>query len=223
MRLKGFTLGPIDLTVRDGELVLVFGPNGAGKSTLLKAIIGLYTPQSGSIVLDEHDITTTPIESRGVGYVPQNYALFEHMNVRANIEFGLRARGVRASEREKAVAELAHRLDLVGLLDRRPKELSAGQRQRVAIARALAVMPRALLLDEPLSNLDPDSAERALDIISETTRSLGLKTILVSQGVSRPLRIADSVYFMKTGKVINLGSPAEAVRSPRILDAAIYM
>ncbi|MGC9209828.1 MAG: ABC transporter ATP-binding protein [Acidilobus sp.] len=223
VKLRGFTLGPLDMTVKDGELALVFGPNGAGKSTLLKTIAGLYVPASGSIVLDGRDITRAPIESRSVGYVPQSYALFEHMSVRANIEFGLRIRRVPAQEREKIVLELARKLDIIDLLDRKPRELSGGQMQRVAIARALAVRPRALLLDEPLSNLDPDSSERSLDIIAEATKEFGLSTIVVSQSVTRPLRVADSVYFMKSGRIIDLGRPEEAVSNPRVLEAAMYM
>ncbi len=223
MRLRAFTLGPVDLLVRDGDVALIFGPNGAGKSTLLKTILGLYTPSSGTIVLDGRDVTRAPIESRGIGYVPQSYALFEHMTVRENIEFGLRVRRVPREKRERVIAEVSDRLGLRDLLDRPPSELSGGLKQRVAIARALAINPRALLLDEPLSNLDPEAAEVTLDIISEMTKELRLKVVMATQGVVRPLRVASRVYFMKAGKLIDLGPPEEAVRSPKALEAAVYM
>ncbi len=223
MRVGNFTLGPITLSVKDGEVALVFGPNGAGKSTLLKTIVGVYMPLAGSVVLDGVDVTSFPIESRGVGYVPQSYALFEHMDVRTNIEFGLKARGVPRADRDRIVKALAERLGLRDFLNRMPGELSGGMRQRVAVARALAVNPRALLLDEPLSNLDPETSEATLDIVSEMAKDMGLKVLMVSQGVARPLRIADRVYFMKSGRLIDLGTPTEAVKEPKVVDAALYM
>ena len=174
-------------------------------------------------MLDGVDITRSPIESRRIGYVPQSYALFEHMDVRSNIGFGLKARGVPRAERERIVRSLADRLGLTGVLDKMPGELSGGMRQRVAIARALAVNPRALLLDEPLSSLDPEASETTLDIVSEMAREMGLNVLVVSQEVARPLRVADRVYFMKSGRMIDLGTPMDAVKNPKVIDAALYM
>ena len=223
MRLGNFVLGPIDMKVGDGEVAVVFGPNGAGKTTLLRSIVGYYKPSAGRVIIDGRDVTRDPIERRGVGYVPQDLALFENMNVRGNIEYGLRVRRVPGYERARRVAELAEKLGLTDVLDMRVAELSGGMRQRVAIARALAVRPRVLLLDEPLSNLDPSSIESALDLIEASAKEFDTSVIVVSQSVQRLLRVADSVYFMRSGRLTYLGSPEQAVSNPRLAEAASYL
>ena len=223
MRLGNFVMGPIDMKVGDGEVAVVFGPNGAGKTTLLRSIVGYYRPSAGRIIIDGRDVTDEPIERRGVGYVPQDLALFENMDVRGNIEYGLKVRRVPSSERARRVAELAERLGLSEVLGRRVTELSGGMRQRVAIARALAVRPRVLLLDEPLSNLDPSSIEGALDLIRTSAREFDTSVIVVSQSIQRLLRVADSIYFMKSGRLTYLGSPEQAINDPKLVEAASYL
>ena len=223
MRLGTFRLGPLDMKVGDGEVAVVFGPNGAGKTTLLRTIVGYYRLTAGKIFVDGNDISGEPIERRGVGYVPQDLALFDNMDVRENIEYGLKARRVPGPERSRRVLELAERLGLTGVLARRVSELSGGMRQRVAIARALAVRPRVLLLDEPLSNLDPSSAESALDLIRASASDFSTSVIVVSQSAQRLLRVADAVYFMRTGTLTPLGDPGQAVSNPRLAEAASYL
>jgi len=129
-RIGTFTLGPVNLEVGDGEVALIFGPNGAGKSTLLKTILGLYRPERGRVLIDDVDVTNVPVNRREVGYVPQSLALFDHMSVRDNIEFGLKVRGVPKEERERAVKEVAERLHIEDLLDRRAHQSCRGDRPR---------------------------------------------------------------------------------------------
>src|SRR5262245_35984482 len=144
----------VSLEVKKGEMCVVLGPSGSGKSTVLRLVAGLSFPDSGSIRIDGKDLAGVPARERGLGFVFQNYALFQHMNVASNIEFALRARGVDRSERQRRRDELLDLVDLGGLGGRLPSQLSGGQQQRVALARALAHQPPVLLLDEPFGALD---------------------------------------------------------------------
>ncbi len=163
------------------------------------------------------------MEERNIGYVPQNYGLFPNMSVRANIEFGIKVRGVPRQERERRVRELVRLLGLEGLLDRRSQELSAGQQQRVALARALAIRPKLLLLDEPLSNLDPKSVRQSISYLRGLVDELSIGSLVVSHEISSLLEVADAVFFMESGKLYSLGSAEEALRNPRYLSAARYL
>jgi ABC-type sugar transport systems, ATPase components len=222
-RIGAFTLGPVNLEVGDGEVALIFGPNGAGKSTLLKTILGLYRPERGRVLIDNIDVTTVPVNRREVGYVPQSLALFDHMNARDNIEFGLKVRGVPKEERERAVKEVAERLHIEDLLDRRASELSWGQAQRVAIARAVITRPKVLLLDEPASGLDPWSADYLADLIVYVRDELKVATIVVSQYAGKLLRASTRLLFMSNGKLYDLGPVERALTSPMKAEAAAYL
>lgn len=222
-KVGNFTLGPISLELERGEVALVFGPNGAGKTTLLKTILGFYRPIEGKIIINGVDSTYMPINRRNIGYVPQSTALFDNMSVRDNVEFGLKVRGVPRKEREKLVREMAERLHIAELLDRRVSELSGGQMQRVAIARAVIVRPSLLLLDEPTSNLDPTSVEELIDIIRHVTKEFGITTIIVSHSISKLLRLASRLLFMSGGKLIDLGDVETALRNPVKAEAAVYL
>jgi molybdate/tungstate transport system ATP-binding protein len=212
-KLGGFQLGPIDLMVEDSYLV-VMGPNGAGKTTLLKAIAGLLRAE-GSVVLDGLDVSRLPPERRNVAYVPQTYALFDHMTVYANIEFGLRMRGVPREERRKAVVEIAERLAIKELLQRTPRQLSGGQRQRVALARALVVRPRLLLLDEPMAGLDPDIKEAALPLLRGLSQEFGIPVVHVTHDRDEAYSLGDLVAVMHGGKIVEVGDAEEVFARPR--------
>ncbi len=166
IRVKGlnaewpsFALRDISLDAESGEYLVLLGPSGAGKTLLLETIAGLHRVKSGEIVVDGRDITHLEPDKRGVGVVYQDYALFSHLSVAENIAFGLRRRHVARQYIARKTGEVAALLGVERLLSRKPTRLSGGEKQRVALARALAVMPRLLLLDEPLSALDPETRE----------------------------------------------------------------
>ncbi len=177
IRQGSFALTEVALRVDPGEHALLTGPTGSGKTSLLEVIAGLRRPVSGIVRLGDRDVTTRPPGQRGIGYVPQEAALFRHLRVRDNIAFALRLRGVNQTERQRRVEELADALGLLPLLDRRPRKLSGGERQRVAIARALAHRPPILLLDEPTSALDPAARERVIALL-DAERSRNGSTVL---------------------------------------------
>mgnify|MGYP001770648183 CR=1 FL=1 len=204
-------------------MAIVFGPNGAGKSTLLKSILGAYRPSSGRVYIGEREVTYLPLNKRNIGYVPQDFALFDNMKVRDNIDFGLKVRGISRELRERIVKDVADRLGIADLLDLYPSSLSGGQRQRVAIARALAIRPSLLLLDEPISNLDPEATEYMLDLLTDLTEEFGVTTLITTQYINRLIRVASSLFFIDNGLMTPLGSPQDAMRSPRKATAARYL
>ena len=210
------------LTIESGELVALVGPSGCGKTTTLRLIAGFERPGVGSIRLDGRDLTPLPPEARRVGIVFQNYALFPHMNVFQNIAYGLKfvKRPVRVKERVREMLEL---VDLVGLGDRKPAELSAGQQQRVALARALAPEPHVLLLDEPLSALDVQLRVRLRLEIRRLQRRLGITTLYVTHDQEEALAIADRVAVMHRGRVEQIGTPRAVYHEPASLFVARFI
>lgn len=212
-KIGAFQLGPVDLVDDVGYLV-VMGPNGAGKTSLLKAVAGLLKAE-GVVLLDGVDISKLPPEKRNIAYVPQSYALFDHMTVFSNIEFGLRMRGVPRDERRAAVIDIARRLGIEDLLSRRPSQLSGGQKQRVALARALAIRPRLLLLDEPMAGLDPDIKEAALSLLKELPAEYGVSVVHVTHDREEAYSLGDMVAVMYGGRIIEAGRPEEIFRRPR--------
>ncbi len=215
-----WALRDISFQAEKGEFVTVVGPSGSGKSTLLKNIAGILLPTKGKIVLDGKDITNQPPERRNVGYVPQNQALFPHLTVWENIEFGLKARKWSKERRTQRVEELATLGGLEELLERRPSQLSGGQRQRVALLRALASYPRLLLLDEPLSNLDAQLRENLALYLKELQRTFGITTIMVTHDLEEAKILADTIVVMNEGELLQAGSPIEVLRCPRSLKVA---
>ncbi|TXI08805.1 MAG: ATP-binding cassette domain-containing protein, partial [Rhizobium sp.] len=181
---KGFgsleVLKGIDLDIADGEFVCFLGPSGCGKSTLLRSIAGLEKLDGGVIRLGERDITHEPSARRDIAMVFQNYALYPHMSVRRNLCFGLALNGMKRSEIDRRVENVADILRIKELLGRKPRQLSGGQRQRVAIGRAIVREPKLLLLDEPLSNLDAKLRLEVRIEIRELQQKLGLTTIMVT-------------------------------------------
>ncbi len=218
-----------DLTfeIPDGELVGLLGPSGCGKSTTLNMICGLEKPTSGKIFFGEEDVTALPPEFRGVGMVFQNYALYPHLTVRKNILFPLQNFKGEAKLSKEAMAsrveEAARLVQITELLERRPKELSGGQQQRVAIARALVKMPRVLLLDEPLSNLDARLRLQTREEIRKIQRATGITTVFVTHDQEEAMSISDRIVVMKNGQVQQIGKPQEVYDAPANLFVAKFL
>ena len=191
--------------IPDGKLIGLLGPSGCGKSTTLNLICGLEMPTSGKIFFGEDDVTDLPPENRGVGLVFQNYALYPHMTVRQNIMFPLQnLKGkdkLSKAEMLKRAEEAAKLVQIDQLMDRKPAEMSGGQQQRVAIARALVKMPRVLLLDEPLSNLDARLRLQTREEIRRIQRNTGITTIFVTHDQEEAMSISDLIVVMKEGVI----------------------
>jgi sulfate transport system ATP-binding protein len=208
----------VDLTIADGEFVALLGPSGSGKTTLLRAMAGLEVPVAGSIRFGRQDALCVPPNRRGVGFVFQYYALFQHMTVADNIAFGLdiRPRATRPSKTEIArrVEELLELVQLPGLGRRYPQQLSGGQRQRVALARALAIEPRILLLDEPFGALDTKVRTELRLWLKTLHRRLGVTSVFVTHDQEEAMELADRIVVMRAGKIEQIGTPAEVYAAP---------
>jgi putative spermidine/putrescine transport system ATP-binding protein len=208
-------LEPLDLDIRAGETLVVLGPSGCGKTTALRIIAGLEAPDPGGRVLfDGADVTQVAIERRNVGLVFQSYALFPNMDVRGNIAYGLRIRGLVNAERDARVDEMLAMMRIEALADRRIDQLSGGQRQRVALARALAVRPRALLLDEPLTALDAKLRDTLRVEIDALLRRLGITSVYVTHDQAEAMALGDRIVVMDHGKVAQIGAPREIYFAP---------
>ena len=216
-----------DFEIPSGELVGLLGPSGCGKSTTLLMICGLLQPTEGKILFDEEDVTNVPPEDRGVGLVFQNYALYPHMTVEQNIMFPLgNLRGkdrLPKEEMRSRALQAAKLVQIDSLMDRRPKELSGGQQQRVAIARALVKMPRVLLMDEPLSNLDARLRLQTRVEIRRIQRETGITTIFVTHDQEEAMSISDTIVVMEAGVVQQIGKPQDVYDDPHNLFVAKFL
>jgi putative spermidine/putrescine transport system ATP-binding protein len=216
-------LQPLDLTVRGGEFVALLGPSGCGKTTALNCLAGLLPLTAGEIVLDGKRVDTMPPEKRGFGMVFQNYALFPHLTVRANVAFGLTMRGLDKAAIRDRVDSMLRLVQLAEHAGKHPGQLSGGQQQRVAIARAIVVQPPLVLMDEPLSNLD---AALRLEMRSEIRRihqEFGLTTIYVTHDQEEALSLADRLVVLRNGAVSQVGTPAELYERPASPYVAAFM
>jgi ABC-type Fe3+/spermidine/putrescine transport system ATPase subunit len=202
------------LTLEAGELAAVLGPSGCGKTTLLRIAGGYERADSGRVSIHGRDVTEAPPEARNVGMVFQNYALFPHMTVAENVEFGLRMRGVSKEERRRRAAAILSLVGLEGVDDRKPAALSGGQQQRVALARALVIEPEALLLDEPLANLDRNVRLRMRDELRALQQRLRITTILVTHDQEEALAIADRIAVMDAGRIQQTGRALDLCLNP---------
>ena len=214
-------------TIPDGKLVGLLGPSGCGKSTTLYMISGLQQPTGGKILFGEDDVTDLAAEARGVGLVFQNYALYPHMTVKQNILFPLQnLRGADKLTKEQMIErayEAAKLVQIDELMERKPSELSGGQQQRVAIARALVKMPRVLLLDEPLSNLDARLRLQTREEIRRIQQETGITTIFVTHDQEEAMSISDIIVVMKLGVVQQVGAPQNVYDDPTNLFVAKFL
>ena len=213
--------------IPDGKLIGLLGPSGCGKSTTLYMISGLQKPTGGQIFFGDDDVTNLPTESRGVGLVFQNYALYPHMTVKQNIMFPLQnLKGADKMSKKDMLDRAYHAAKLVqieDLMDRKPGEMSGGQQQRVAIARALVKMPRVLLLDEPLSNLDARLRLQTREEIRRIQRETGITTIFVTHDQEEAMSISDMIVVMKLGVVQQIGAPQDVYDDPQNLFVAKFL
>lgn len=212
--LGEFHLRQVSLDIAPGEYFVVLGPTGAGKTVLLETIAGLYQPKRGRILADDGDITNVPPERRGIGFVYQDYVLFPHLSVEENVAFGLHMQRQESEVIRKRMAEISDLLGIDHLLHRRSDTLSGGEKQRAALARALVVEPRLLLLDEPLSALDPETREGLQRELARLHRELGTTTLHVTHDFEEAIALGDRIAVLNEGQVVQVGSPEEIFRKP---------
>ena len=199
----------VSFSVKEESFTVLLGPSGCGKSTILKMLSGLENVTSGTIKIENKDVTEVEASKRGVSMVFQSYALFPHLNVKENIQFGLKVRKVPPAEREKRVNEAAKVVGLSDLLDRKPANLSGGQRQRVALARSIVSDQSVCLMDEPLSNLDSKLRAEMRDEIRDLQKRLGLTVVYVTHDQVEAMSMADQIILLNSGEIIQKGAPEE--------------
>ncbi len=204
----------LNLEIASGALHFLLGPSGCGKTTTLRMLAGLEMPTAGQIFFGKEDVTKLPSSERGIGMVFQNYALWPHMSVRENIEYGLKIKKLGKAELQARVKEVLELTQLVPFSDRYPGQLSGGQQQRVALARALAIRPRVLLLDEPLSNLDAKLRLEMRDNISRIHRQTGITTVYVTHDQKEALSMGTEISIMRAGNLIQTDSPRRLYHHP---------
>lgn len=218
------SVGPLSLEVARGEMVALLGPSGSGKTTVLRLLAGFEALDAGRIVVGGEDVTAVPPAKRRFGMVFQHYALFPHLDVGENVAFGLTARGAAAADQVRAkVAEALALVDLAGFERRRVYELSGGQQQRVALARALAPEPRVLLLDEPLSNLDPALRERTRRELRTLITRVGITSVFVTHEQEEAFDLGDRVAVLHDGRLEQAATPDELYEHPASLFVATFV
>lgn len=213
----------LSLEIKDGEFFVLLGSSGSGKTTVLNIIAGLVSAEEGRVLLHGRDVTNLPTQARKVGFVFQNYALFEYMTVAENIEFGLQIQKTPKKERQLKRDELLELIGLVGLGDRMPRQLSGGQQQRVALARALALEPDVLLLDEPLGALDAKIRGELRRSLKAIQKQLGVAAILVTHDQEEAFDLADRIGVMSYGRLIEVGSPRDLYHRPQTEFVASFL
>lgn len=219
LALGNFELGPLNLSLNHRQYLIVIGRTGSGKTTLLKTIAGAYSA-NGKIVLDEKDITAEPPEKRNIGYVSQMFVSFDHLNVCGNIEFGLRVRNIAKEERKRLARQIASDLGVGDLLDRAVRTLSGGEQQRVSIARALVTHPKILLLDEPLSMLDPQTKRTIIRLLRSIPEKFNIPVIHVTHEWDEAYTLADMIAVMEKGKIREVGAPEKIFDEPESYNTA---
>ena len=208
-------LAGITLRIEAGEIFFLLGPSGCGKTTLLRNIAGFYVPDAGRILFGEEDVTALPPHKRNTAMMFQSYALWPHMTVAKNVAFGLEERRIPSQEINRRVAQALSSVRMEDYADRKIAQLSGGQQQRVALARALVIRPRALLLDEPLSNLDAKLRLEMRGEIRRVCKESGLTAIYVTHDQKEALSISDRMAILESGKIAQIGKPEEVYRRPR--------
>ncbi len=213
----------LDLAIPDGELVVLVGPSGCGKSTLLRMIAGLEAISEGTIAIDGNVVNDKEPAERDIAMVFQNYALYPHMTVRGNLEYGLKNRGTPRDEIDRRVNEAARILEIAPFLDRRPRQLSGGQRQRVAMGRAIVRQPKAFLFDEPLSNLDAKLRGQMRIEIKRLQRNLATTSVYVTHDQLEAMTLADRLVVMNAGRIEQVGKPLALYERPATLFVAGFI
>ena len=213
----------VSLDIGDGEFLVLVGPSGCGKSTLLRLIAGLETVTTGRVFIDEQDVTDIRPQERDLAMVFQNYALYPHMTVAANLAFGLRLRKVPKTDRSRRVTEVAVKLGLEDLLERKPSELSGGQRQRVAMGRAIIREPRAFLMDEPLSNLDAKLRVTMRGELARLHEKLGVTTVYVTHDQVEAMTLGQRVAVLRDGVLQQVDTPQRLFHTPANLFVAAFI
>jgi len=223
LQLPDFSLKDINLRVERGEFFALIGPTGSGKSLLLEAIIGLLNLRSGKVIIEGREVTKLPPEKRGLGIVYQDYALFPHLSVKKNILYGVKYQDIPPSKVNSRFQELTATLNLKPLLERKPTTLSGGEKQRVALARVMILNPSALLLDEPLSALDPMFQDEIKDVLQKLHHKMGTTFIMVSHNFSDVLYLADRGAIINKGEIIQTGHIQELFQKPDSSFAAQFV
>ncbi len=213
----------VDLTIEDGEFIVLVGPSGCGKTTLLRCIAGLEDVSDGAIFIGERDVTDVAAKQRDIAMVFQNYALYPHMNVRRNLAFGLKVRGTPRKEIAARIAQAARLLGLEELMDRRPLALSGGQRQRVAMGRAIVRRPAVFLMDEPLSNLDAKLRVRVRADLARLHEQLGVTTVYVTHDQVEAMTLGQRAAVMRDGRIQQVDTPQGLYWSPVNLFVAAFI
>ena len=213
----------LTLDVQHGELLALVGASGSGKTTTLRIIAGHEVPDDGRVLLEGRDITALPPRRRGFGMVFQHYALFPHMTVGENVAFGLEARGMRKAERHERAARALANVGLANAAPRQVQSLSGGEQQRVALARALIIEPRVLLLDEPLSNLDPTLRRTTRDELRAMLHRLGVTAVFVTHDQEDAFAVADRVALLERGRLLQVGRPEELYDRPATRSVAEFI
>ena len=212
----------LNLTVQDGEMLVLMGPSGCGKSTTLRMLAGLESVSTGSVLVDEKDITSLPPGQRNIGMVFQNYALYPHKTIANNLAFGLKLRKTPRAEIKRLIDDISQRLSIESLLQRYPDQLSGGQKQRVALGRALLRQADFLLFDEPLSNLDASLRQQLRLEIAELHRERKFTAIFVTHDQTEAMTLGDRIAVMNHGEIVQLGSPEEIYLKPANLFVASF-
>ncbi|MCY9515288.1 ABC transporter ATP-binding protein [Paenibacillus apiarius] len=214
---------PLSLTIDEGEFLTLLGPSGCGKTTILRMIAGFEQPTTGEIRLDGENVTDLPPNKRNLNLVFQHYALFPHMTVEQNIQFGLKMKKIPQAEQRERIAEAIRLTQLTPLAKRYPHQLSGGQQQRVAIARAIANHPKVLLLDEPLGALDLQLRKNLQGELKQLQRNLGITFVYVTHDQEEAMMMSDRIVIMNNGHVEQVGSPKDIYERPETLFAATFV